>query len=325
MALSQTQLALIRVLADGQVHSGVALGEALGISRAAVWKALKTLSGYGLAVQQRSGSGYWLPESLDLLSVSEIEHHLSKASANRCQIVLLPSCDSTNSELRESVLPASPSYRAVLSEHQSAGRGRQGRPWRSTFGQGVYCSLGQQLDGGLDRLAAMSLVIGIGVCQALEAVGVCGAGLKWPNDLWVEDKKLGGILLEADGEFAGPCRWIAGVGVNWRLTGQVDIDQAWTDVHTLTGGQLPSRNQFCALLIEQMMAVCEGFSQHGLEPYLALFEQRDVLRGRPVTVTLGIETVQGVAEGLTDAGELMVRTEQGLVNVSSGEVSVRPQ
>ncbi|MFK7957896.1 MAG: biotin--[acetyl-CoA-carboxylase] ligase [Lysobacterales bacterium] len=325
MALTTTQLALIRMLADGQVHSGVALGESLGISRAAVWKALKNLATYGLVVEQRAGSGYWLSEPLDLLNADEIAQHLTESSAKRCELVILPSCESTNSELRDSTMPAAPGYRAVLSEHQSAGRGRQGRPWRSTFGQGVYCSIGQELDGGLDRLAAMSLVIGVGVCRALDAVGITEAGLKWPNDLWIQDKKLGGILLEADGEFAGPCRWIAGVGVNWRLTGTVDIDQDWTDVYTLTGGQLPSRNQFCALLIEQMMLVCERFSQEGLEPFLPSFEQRDVLRGRAVSVTRGTDTMHGTAEGLTHSGELIVRSGQEVVHVSSGEVSVRPQ
>ncbi len=325
MAISNTQAELVRLLADGKVHSGEALGETLGISRAAVWKALKKLPEYGLAVAQRAGSGYWLEQPLELLAGEQIVACMPTEAAARCRLEILMSCDSTNSQLRDAELPQAPCYRAMLSEHQQAGRGRQGRVWRSTFGQGIYLSLGQQRSGGLEQLSALSLVVGVGVCRALQAAGIDGIGLKWPNDLWVKDQKVGGILLEADGEFSGPCRWIAGVGLNWRLSGDINIDQDWTDLHRLSQGRLPGRNGFCGQLLGHLIEVCDGFASQGLAPFLSEWGTLDVLRGRPVRITGAGGAIDGIAEGLSAVGELLVRQGSEQIAVSSGEVSVRPQ
>lgn len=324
MAISENQQRLIRLLADGELHSGETLGETLGISRAAVWKAIQKLPDYGLTVQQRTGSGYWLATPVELLDAAQIRSGLEAAADQRLELDLVPSCDSTNAVLRAAELPLAPRYRALLSEHQGAGRGRHGRVWRSSFGEGIYLSLGQELGGGLERLAALSLVIGIGACRALNQLGIDGVGLKWPNDLWVDGRKLGGILLEADGEIAGSCRWVAGLGLNWRLQGEVSIDQAWTDLYRLSPERLPGRNALCGALLGQLIEVCDQFREEGFAPFSSAWRELDVLAGKTVTVTVGKRSFDGVAAGLSPSGELNVEVAGQTLRVASGEVSVRP-
>ncbi|MEM9182176.1 MAG: biotin--[acetyl-CoA-carboxylase] ligase [Pseudomonadota bacterium] len=322
--MSANQQRLIGLLADGELHSGETLGQKLGISRAAVWKAIQKLADYGLSVQQRTGSGYWLATPMELLEENRIRADLSETAGERLALEVVSSCDSTNAVLRSAELPAAPRYRALLSEHQGAGRGRHGRVWRSGFGEGVYLSLGQELGGGLERLASLSLVIGIGACRALTKLGIDGVGLKWPNDLWVDGQKLGGILLEADGEIAGSCRWVAGLGLNWHLQGEVSIDQAWTDLQRLSAGDPPSRNALCGQLLEQLIEVCDQFREEGFAPFGGEWEALDVLAGRAVTVTIGNRSFDGVADGLSPGGELNVEVGSETLRVASGEVSVRP-
>lgn len=323
VAQDDSRARLIRQLADGQVHSGEALGAALGMSRAGVWKVIRRLAALGVGVSQQAGRGYWLSDPLQLTDNSRIEALLNNLGSPPVTLAVYLSCESTNSSLIGKELPAAPGFSAVIADHQSGGRGRLGRSWRSALGQGIYLSLGQRQPGGLARVAAMSLVAGVACCRALADLGVAGVGLKWPNDLWFEDRKLGGLLVEADGEVGGDCQWVAGVGINWHLSGSVDLSQPWIDLHEITGGAPPDRNSLCARVLHQLMRAADELAARGPAPQLAAWRELDVLRGRPVRVLQNQEELAGVCAGIDDSGALLLEQSGKRLTIASGDVSLR--
>ena len=319
-------LALIQTLADGRWHSGQALAQALGLSRAAVWKRLGALEDLlGLKVESRRGKGYRLVHALELLNESAIAAELAESESRALErLYLLPLIDSTNDYLRERLPRQVGSGVACLAEHQTAGRGRRGRPWVSTFGKNLYLSLAWRFDLPLAQLSGLSLAVGVAVAQGLEALGLRGHGLKWPNDLLLEGRKLGGILVEAGGETAGPCHAIIGLGVNLELdtvAGRA-IDQPWTDLRRHLD-PWPGRNRLAGNLLSRLIAACQAYQQAGLEPVLEAWRPWDLLLGRPVTLTLGERRIQGRHLGLDASGGLRLETSQGIQVWHAGEVSLR--
>lgn len=315
---------LLRELADGQVHSGEALGSALGMSRGGVWKVMRRLQALGVEVSQQAGQGYWLSDPLQLTSEARIRALLKELGSPPVTLAVYLSCESTNSALIGQALPGAPEFSAAIADHQSGGRGRQGRRWRSALGQGIYLSLGQRQPGGLARVAAMSLVAGVACCRALTDLGIDGVGLKWPNDLWFQDRKLGGLLVEADGEVGGDCQWVTGVGMNWCLTGSVELSQPWIDLREITGGAPPDRNTLCARLLHHLMLAADELAAHGAASQLAVWRELDVLRGRRVRVIQNQEELTGVCAGIDDSGALLLERSGHQLTIASGDVSLRP-
>ena len=202
LCIEIAMLKLLTLLKDGRFHSGEALGAALGVSRSAVWKQLQSLeSELGLAVYKVRGRGYRLAAPLLLLDAGEISRRSAQAY---WPVQVYDEIDSTNAEALRLVAEGRPAPFLVLAERQSAGRGRRGRAWSSPFAQNLYYSLVLRVDGGMRQLEGLSLVVGLAVRRALQEMGV-RAGLKWPNDVLVENRKIAGILLELVGDPADVC------------------------------------------------------------------------------------------------------------------------
>lgn len=192
--------ALIRVLADGRFHSGTQLGEALGLSRAAIWKQVKKLEAVGLECESVKGKGYRVSGGVDLLVKERVLNAMSPLGRETLSLLeLFPSIDSTNRRGLAMAGQRSLCSYACLAEHQSAGRGRRGRQWVSPYGASIYLSVGWGFDGGAQALEGLSLAVGVAVAEVVGHYGV-PVGLKWPNDIVVNGRKLGGILLEMTGE-----------------------------------------------------------------------------------------------------------------------------
>ena len=314
---------LLSLLIDNQFHSGDALGAALGVSRTAVWKQIEQLRDAGLEVYSVKGKGYRLADSVELLEGARIRDSLT-LSARHCfdPIETHLSIDSTNSYLL-----ANPRHGAVcLAEHQGAGRGRRGRNWQSPLAQNIYLSLCWHFDARQSSIDGLSLVVGVLVARALAACEVIGVGLKWPNDIYVAGKKLGGILLEAKGELGGPLQVVIGVGLNVGMSTKAaeSIDQPWVSLHQL-GYEAVGRNQLVAQLLNQLAIGLPAFAEQGLagfrEDWLAL----DELAGADVSVLQASGLVAGTATGIDDEGALVLQTEAGLRTFMAGDVSVRKQ
>jgi BirA family biotin operon repressor/biotin-[acetyl-CoA-carboxylase] ligase len=232
--------------------------------------------------------------------------------------------DSSNSVLlrREGVADGA---EALLVEGQSGGRGRRGREWRSPLASNLYLSLARRYAGGLARLGGLSLAAGVAVAEALHSLDVA-VQLKWPNDLVVEDRKLGGLLVEGGGEHAGPARAVVGLGLNVCMpqASARSIDQPWTDLATIAPAAAASRNALAATVLSWLLPALEQFDRDGLAPFRERYAAFDVLRDREIAVLGAGDSMQGVALGLADDGGLRLQLPNGEVRiVHAGEVSVR--
>ena len=211
-----------------------------------------------------------------------------------------------------------------LAESQHAGRGRRGRHWISPYARNIYASVLWKFTMGPDTLAGLGLAVGVGIMRTLQQIGVCDAGLKWPNDVIWNGAKLGGILLEMTGISASNCSVVVGVGLNVAMSCNpgVEIDQPWTDIDTILGQRI-SRNVICAALIQHVMKILIEFENSGLAPLLAEWREYDVATGRQVTVHLPDSQVSGVGQGIDDNGALVVKSNNAMHRFFSGEVSLQ--
>lgn len=323
MNLVQT---VLTALGDGRFHSGEALGVASGCSRSAIWKAIQSLQQAGVEVFSVRGKGYRLASPIELLNAEAILARM--AAITRAAVQDLDICfevDSTNARLLARAKQQAVSGHACLAERQLAGRGRRGREWVSPFGGNLYLSLLWQFADGAAQVGGLSLAIAVAVIRALREIGLHGAGVKWPNDILVGERKLAGILLELAGEASGPCAVVVGVGLNVRLPADAmaAVTKPWTDVQTELGHPV-ARNTLAAKLLHHLIDAVQQFEREGLAPFLSDWLAWDVLADRKVVLDLPQGKVQGVARGVDASGALLLAGIDGeLRRYHSGEVSVR--
>ena len=197
-------------------------------------------------------------------------------------IDILDETDSTNSHLLR--LPAEGiTGRVCLAECQSAGRGRRGRHWVATPWRNIMLSMAWRFDGGAAALAGLSLAAGVAVVRALRDYGVEGVGLKWPNDLLWQERKLAGLLVDIRGEASGPCVAVLGLGLNVHLNTAdgAGIDQPWIDLHGILGGVV-DRNRLAALLIHHLRRMLQIFEVTGLDTFHSEWEANHCFAHRQV-------------------------------------------
>lgn len=319
--------ALIRLLADGRFHSGTALGSALKIGRGAVWKRMRALADYGLDVQRLPGRGYRLAAPLDLLDEACVRAPLAPAHARRLgSLSILSVVDSTNRWLGERAAEFSEGeVGACLAEYQTAGRGRRGRRWVSPFGANLYLSVAWHLHDLPPAPAALSLAAGLAVAGGLTASGFPGVGVKWPNDLVWQDRKLGGVLVDLQGQPAGACRLVVGVGINVAMPPRAaaDITQPWVDLAAL--GETPAglRSRLAGCLVDALMAMVEHYTEAGFAAFMADWHERDAIAGREVSLLLPEGTATGTAAGVDIDGALRLRVDGEIRRYTGGEISLR--
>jgi BirA family biotin operon repressor/biotin-[acetyl-CoA-carboxylase] ligase len=321
---STTRIALLRLLADGHWHSGRELAERLGLTRAAVCKQAQALADWGVGVHTERARGYRLAQALDLLDPARLQDGLARAGVQEA-VELFDTLPSTNAHLMGRI-GRGRGGGMCLAEHQTAGRGRRGRAWHSPFGRNLYLSIGHAYQGGAAALAGLSLAIGAALAQLLDGLGVPGVGIKWPNDLLCDGRKLGGILIELQGDTQGPCWAVAGVGLNVNMHGAADdaIDQPWTSLAQLSGRDW-DRTALAVRVITTLREVMAGFPDPGLAHWQAAYARFDVLAGRPVAVDWAGERVCGLARGIDAQGALLVDDGVGRRALWGGEVTVRAQ
>lgn len=325
LLISDKQKAILTLLADGQFHSGTALAEALHISRSAVWKQLNGLAELGLHHAAVSGKGYRLERPLELLDQSRILAVLDERTHPLISTIeIFDQILSTNTYLVERALDNASSGTVCLAEQQTAGKGRRGRQWVSPFGSNIYMSILWRFQASPLAISGLSLAIGVAVIRALK----CHYGdvfrLKWPNDIYYENKKLGGILVEVSGESDGPCAAVIGLGLNIYLpeTEATEITQLWTDLTQITGQQQLNRNVLAGTLLDQLLFVISEFEAVGIAAYLDEWRRYDCLKDKPATLFIGQRSHEGIVKGIDDKGLLLLTRPDGNTQAfASGEVS----
>lgn len=293
------------------------------MTRAGVWKRLQGLTALGIAVESVKGRGYRVPGGLNLLSQQEIATGLpSEAQRLLATLSCLHEVDSTNQYLlRQDAVRGD----VCLAERQSAGRGRRGRIWRSPFGQNLYLSLRWQYEQGVAALEGLSLAVGAIIAQVLEQnFNITGLQLKWPNDLLLHGRKLGGVLIEVGGDLTGDCAVVVGVGLNVsmsRAVGTEAIDQPWTDL--LMQGHSVDRNQLAVALLSQLLPALVSYPQLGFGHYRQAWLQRAAFIGQEVELTMPGRNLSGVMLGVDSGGSLVIEVGGQQHTFVGGEVSLR--
>jgi BirA family biotin operon repressor/biotin-[acetyl-CoA-carboxylase] ligase len=325
LRMGTAYFSLLRMLADGGFHSSERLSRALGLSRGGVWNLIRRVEALGLRAVKVRGRGYRLAEALDLFELDALAAELKKVSPELC-IEVLDECPSTNTVLAERAAGGAPHGAVLACEYQSAGRGRRGHPWVCVVGGSVAFSILWRFPRGAGALGGLSLAVAVGAAKALERLGTHGVAVKWPNDLYCEGRKLGGILIESSGAILGPSAVIVGVGINVRLGARARdrIGVPATDIASHSEA-VPSRTTVLVAALESIAGVLARFSREGFAPFQEEWLQRHAWKGRRVALSqAGRRVAEGKVVGVAEDGALMLASVGGIERFHSGELSLRP-
>ena len=304
---------LLAALSPKHWQTGPVLAEVFGVSRAAVHKRLEQLRANGWPVESAQGVGYKLSRGLDLLDSDALADAVPALSVDAQFSVA-----STSDHLLSSDY-AGP--RLCLAEQQTAGRGRRGRQWQASAGENLTLSLDWRFENPQAPMTGLSPAVAV---MIVEALGVPKLKIKWPNDLVVSGpsglRKLGGILIDAQGEAGGPMRVVIGLGLNIHMR-NASIDQPWAALSEFVRGA--RRTDLCIALAQALLRGLPQFEQYGLPHYLPAYALRDVLADGDVTVQSAKDTTHGRAIGLAADGGLRLKVGDAVRTVYAGDVSVR--
>ncbi|QQG28730.1 bifunctional biotin--[acetyl-CoA-carboxylase] ligase/biotin operon repressor BirA [Pectobacterium carotovorum] len=310
-------LKLIKILFDGEFYSGELLGEMMGMSRAAINKHIQTIRDWGIDVFTVTGKGYSLPAPMQLLDAEVILKHLPEGG-----VTVLPVVDSTNQYILERLDTLS-SGDVCLAEYQQSGRGRRGRQWFSPFGANLYLSLYWRLEQGPAAAVGVSLVIGIVMAEVLHKLGADGVRVKWPNDLYLKDRKLAGILVELTGKTGDAANLVIGAGINLQMREPAPdtINQGWINLQE--AGIEINRNTLASTLISELRSALVIFELQGLEPFISRWEKLDNYFNRPVRLIIGNREIHGIDRGIDRQGALLLENDGLITPYIGGEISLR--
>ncbi|AGP42629.1 bifunctional biotin--[acetyl-CoA-carboxylase] ligase/biotin operon repressor BirA [Serratia plymuthica] len=314
---SKVPLKIIALLADGSFHSGEHLGEYLGMSRAAINKHIQTIREWGLDVFTVPGKGYSLPAPIQLLDSKRILGQLADK-----RVTVLSVVDSTNQYLLDRITELQ-SGDACVAEYQQAGRGRRGRQWISPFGANLYLSMFWRLEQGPAAAMGLSLVIGIVMAEVLQRLGAEEVRVKWPNDLYLNDRKLAGILVELTGKTGDAAQLVMGAGINlaMRESNANAINQGWINLQE--AGISIDRNELAATLLNELRQSLQQFEIDGLVPFISRWRALDNFIDRPVKLLIGEQQIFGIARGIDQQGALLLEQNGAIKPFIGGEISLR--
>lgn len=322
----------LHYLSDGKFYSGTLLAQKLKVSRSSIWKGIDFLRQLGIPIQAVSGRGYRWYNPTELLNKNSIIEQLTPTTETCLpRIEIFNEIGSTNDYLMQGLSRGLPSGTVCIAERQTAGRGRMGKPWASPFGANIYLSLYWRSQTKLHDLSGLSLVVGLAILEAMGKIGKLPSdvGIKWPNDLWYQDKKLCGILIESVSRKEGILHAaytdiVIGMGINVNMPSETMGDILATDLHHIFGS-IVSRNLLISHILNVLIAMLNAFEKQGFQAFTALWAHYDLLLNKHITLTTPTSVQKGVAQGINDRGELCVKIADTLKAVRYGEVSVRPE
>jgi BirA family biotin operon repressor/biotin-[acetyl-CoA-carboxylase] ligase len=315
---------LLTIMSDGAFHSGESLGEALGVSRAAIWKQVHRWEQRGLEFDVVPGRGYRWRNPVEWWSEPALRKHISSHINTKITCMQIDvSIGSTNAAALEFLAREQRSGAVFIAEEQTAGRGRRGRQWVAPFGKGLYLSLTWVFEDGISAMEGLSLAIGLVIAKALSQFGVQDVGLKWPNDIMVGGAKLGGVLIEMQMDGDGRCLVVIGVGLNLAKCPDLKegLQREIASVEDCMGKSLTERNRLGAMVVSAMTELLEGYRAGSFAALRSAWCERDVLQGRQVNIE-GSD-ITGEATGVDPHGALLVKVNGVLTRINSGEVSLR--
>ncbi|GIU37046.1 bifunctional biotin--[acetyl-CoA-carboxylase] ligase/biotin operon repressor BirA [Shewanella schlegeliana] len=307
---------ILSELATGEFVSGEVLASTLGVSRTAVSNHIAALEEYGIDIYSVKGKGYKLNGSLSLVNEGVLKSQISNRSFYFDEI---PSTNAFILKHAEELVSGD----ICVAEYQSAGRGRRGRVWVSPYGCHLYFSMYWQFPQGMAQAMGLSLVVACSIVSVLQQLGIEGVGVKWPNDIYLDSRKLAGVLIEMNGQTDSECNLVIGIGLNMAMGEQHGalIDQPWSD---LTGQQsVPDKTELLILLQKQLQQDLALFQQSGLKPFQQRWNKADLFQDQPVKLIMGGDEIHGIYRGVDEKGAVMLDCDSGVQSYIGGEISLR--
>ncbi len=319
-------LELLREAGNGFV-SGEEIASRLGVSRTAVWKHIKSLRAAGYGIESQPRSGYSLKETPDHLLPEEIKNGLNTKTIGR-NILYFDCLDSTNLEAKRLAAEGAEEGTVLVAEEQGNGRGRLERSYFSPRGKGIWFSVILRPKFLPQEAPKCTLLAAVSVAMAMEKFGL-RAGIKWPNDIMYEGKKLVGILTEMNAEMDRINYIVIGTGINVNFAQEdfpEDIRETATSLAIMKGEDL-SRVEFFRKVLEAMEELYTMVTERGFAPLMERWKQYAITLGQEVHVVGMGENASffGVAADIDENGALLVDTPEGRRRVLAGDVSIRPK
>lgn len=325
--MAQTEITILRELlaADSGYVSGTRLAKLLGISRVAVWMQLQKLTKQGFTFEAVRSRGYKLSSSPTQLHPGLVQAYLS-ARSRAPEFLCFDTIDSTNSEAERQLAGNCKVPLVIMAAAQTQGRGRRGRPWHSPAAGNLYSSFVFRPELEPERMQDFTLWMGLNICELVTNFCKITPGLKWPNDLFVNGRKAGGMLTEARIDADQIRELVFGLGLNLNVRATdlpAELQRSATSLAEATGEPVDI-NRFAAALIGRVLSAFTQFVEGSYqEKFEELWLRYDVLRGQPVSVSQGSRILSGTATGIDREGSLLVRLESGRTErFRAGEVTL---
>jgi len=318
-------LTMLREAGDGYI-SGEEIANRLGVSRTAVWKHIKDLKEKGYNIISQSRSGYSLRETPDLLLAQEVQPLLQTKLLGR-EYHYEESVDSSNNVAKKLAFAGAPEGMVVVAEEQVGGKGRLSRGWFSPKGKGIWFSVILRPPFLPQEAPKCTLMAAVAIVRAARKFGA-EVGIKWPNDILADGRKLVGILTEMNAEMERINYVVIGTGVNvnlWPEDFPDDVRDIANSLAMVAGKAIP-RAELFAEILQAMEDLYFSACKNGFEAVLEEWRKYTVTLGQEVNVISVNETFSGVAKDIDADGALLVETEDGEVRrVLAGDVSIRPR
>ncbi len=319
-SFNTTENIVLQILSDGHFHSGEEIGKFIGISRAAISHVVRKFNDIGIEIYTLPGKGYcahFIPDRISPRKHPEIR-----------RLLIFDVADSTNLSVFRH--PELPDGAVISAEYQTGGRGRRERKFLCLYAHQLLFSYVATFKDVLNA-QGLSIVAGISVYNALKIKGFKNIGLKWPNDIYLNGMKVGGILIESivrkENTF-----FAIGIGLNV-FKKFIDIIEKNTlltqKITSLENDPIAtpaklSRNSLLKIIYNQLKKNIEIFRSEGLSPFISAFQKADIYFGKDVVVKNNRRQIQGINTGITETGALKMQTEDGLKIILAGDMSLRP-
>lgn len=311
--------------AAGEPVSGQQLADEFGISRTAIWKHIKELQEKGYEISSVKKKGYILSGIPDTLEASAIQP-LLKTERYGKTLEWVASCESTQIIAHQLAQQGVADGTVVLTEEQTAGRGRMARKWDSAYGRGIWMSVILRPDVPLHRAPQFTLITAVAVVRAIEEVTGLRPDIKWPNDILLNGRKCTGILTELQSDADGIQALIIGIGLNANQDLE-DFSDEVKEIATslkMENGEAVSRQQLVRAILYHLEQYTAIYIKEGFGVLKLMWESYSTTIGKPVRARMAKETLEGIAEGITDDGVLQLRTADGkLHGIYSADIEMK--
>ncbi|GFI62356.1 bifunctional ligase/repressor BirA [Clostridiales bacterium] len=309
---------ILSELMTSEFVSGENMAKKYFVSRNGIWKAVKKLREEGWDIEAVSNKGYCLKEKINKISEGAIKTRLN----SQWEFTILKETDSTNNYAKEQASQNNSLKQAVIAEKQTQGRGRMGRAFYSPDGNGLYMSAIIRMKTDISLSPLITSYTAVAVANAVERLSGQETYIKWVNDIYMNGKKLCGILTEAvfDMEGGSIDYVVIGIGVNVLGTDfPMEIDAVATSIERETGKKL-SRNDLAAEILNELDNIESGIKSR---EYMKIYRDKSNVLGKKIKVIYGEQVYDAVAIGINDDAALVADTENGIKIFNSGEVSIK--